>query len=133
MHTQTRTCLGAFGAERPKPIIMTSNRAWPQNLQRSVAGMTFPSCEEAGVVRSVVGADGRRAFSGGPALKETESYPEQFGVELCNEWLQHDQDEMVAHLHSTYNPNDITDLTNEMNPRWDLCDLDGCLEAANST
>ena len=95
--------------------------------------MTFPSCEEAGVVRSVVGADGRRAFSGGPTLKETENYPEQFGVEVYNKWLQHDQDEMVAHLHSLYNRNDITDLTDEMNPRWDPCDLDGCLEAANST
>ena len=84
-------------------------------------------------MRSVTGAYGRRAFSGGPALKETEAYPEQFGMEVYNEWLQHDELEMVAQIESTYNPQYITDLVNEMDPRWDLCDVDGCLAAANSS
>ena len=89
--------------------------------------MSFPSCAEAGVVREVVLSDGRRAFSGGPALKQTQEYPVEFGVEVHRQWAE-DSVEFVQQLQAKYVVTDVTDLTADLNPRWDLCELEGCLE-----
>ena len=125
-----RTCLGAFGAERPKPINMYSNRNWVSHLERSVSGLSFVSCEDAGVVKEVIGSDGSRKFAGGPNLKETQEYPLEFGVQVQRCWAEHDCTEYLRHIASVYSPADIEGLVATVPPQWELARLQDCLQEA---
>ena len=123
---KVRTCLGAFGAERPKPVILTGNREWLYRLARSTAGMSFPTCAASGVVRELgAGADGKRRFAGGPALKATQEYPKELGTQVHRMWQEHDMLEYVAHIEATYNPALLRQISESdvLNLRWELAEL----------
>ena len=85
---ETKTYMGLFGNPRPKETIFWSNRFWITALERTMKGHSqkFESCEAAGICTK----DASGGFTGGPKLKETEAYPDAFGVEVAKLWLENE-------------------------------------------
>ena len=120
---QQRTCLGAFGATRPKQVLFTSNREWVTRLYRSSAGLQFPSCEEAGVVRVYIDTHGQKKFVGGDKLKETQEYPKQLGTVVQQVWAEEDVHEFEQHMDAVYNVSHLKTAVQSIDPQWHLADL----------
>ncbi len=68
---EVHTWMDGFGARSAKPTRLYSSEKWLPTLARPAP----KGCDSSGVV--VCGPD-RRAVSGGPRLKQTQEYPEDF-------------------------------------------------------
>ena len=89
---EVETFLGAFGAERPKAIVLSSNRLWMHSLKRDLKGKRYPvpAIEENGIATTQVNHDGTKSITGCINLKKTQTYPQQFGEALFLEWDKHE-------------------------------------------
>ena len=71
------TFMGSFGAPTPKPTILIGNVPWLCQLKRKLNRSEFTPNED--VVRYHIDQCGRKRFSGGKKLKETQKYPSGYG------------------------------------------------------
>ena len=92
-------------------------------MYRSSAGLQFPSCEEAGVVRVYVNTEGQRKFVGGDKLKETQEYPKELGTVVQQVWAEDDVYEFELHMDAVYNVFDLKTAVESSDPQWHLAEL----------
>lgn len=85
---RTRQCLGLFGAESPKPVVLYSNKMYIGQLGRHVVTHKLPVSRG---VTTVVVKDGSKKITGAAGLKDTQTYPKPLGVAVANVYLDNVQ------------------------------------------
>ena len=86
--------MAAFSGTTLKPLKLVGNRQSSLALARP--RRASPICNSIGVVRSGENARGQRVISGGPALKSTQAYTEEFGSVVCAMYLELEHGHMYA-------------------------------------
>ena len=79
-------CMGAYDAETEKPSKLYSNSPFVHRLVRDMTTEQRAAVNSDGVAKFSVNAHGQRVVSGGPKLKQTQTYTKAFGEAVV---LQH--------------------------------------------
>ena len=81
---ETHTWMGMYGASSPKPTILMSSSAWVFELWRKLD--TSIQFDNEDVTYKTEDSNGKVRVTGGPGLKATQAYTEQYGRTVCAEW-----------------------------------------------
>jgi hypothetical protein len=81
--------LGYFGAPSEKYIFLYSNRPALLDVARRSSQGWLPSSRHLNIVRTYAGADGTMKFDGGSGMKESQTYPEFFGIAVAASFHEH--------------------------------------------
>ena len=98
---KTSTWMGAYGAPTRKPTWLLSTEQWTTNLARTLK-RDAPLGVEGTTVKMADTIDGRSRVCGGPRLKESQAYPEEYGKAVHENWW---------HNYKAHNDGDICDVS----------------------
>ena len=88
---EIHTWMGSFGASSPKPTMLIGTPSFLPRLHRKLAKRTFENQETS---RTYEDKHGKKRFSGGKRLKETQQYPKGYGSAFAKLMEHADIDDM---------------------------------------
>lgn len=129
---ECRTWMGCFGGETPKATVLRSNRWWVTKMKRKMTEQLRKSLSTT-CVRTVHPVTGKLEATGGKLLKNSQVYPKQYAVAMCDLWQSYDASAAVAHIDCECSSSDSDNEDVELSNRdsWPDLDLESIHEVMN--
>ena len=81
---ETEVLMGAYNAPTLKPSKLYGNKKWLYSLQRDITPEQRARLDSTGVCKVTYNKNGKKQITGGPKLKETQSYTPEFGKAVAS-------------------------------------------------